>query len=228
MQPLKITCRIADGCIVSTDGLFSLDSLLAAEWMRQNHPEQYYSDGAKNELIESVLPLAEVEICGQRIWAASVAQYHLYGEQTYYWHKRFDERLAGMYLDEPKRVNTGSGEFKGYRMPVNVLLISDLTWFAVGDLDAVRELLMGIRSLGKKRAYGFGAVALDECGDPCWTVESWPDGWSIRGPGGKLMRAVPWDGQSSGTVRRWGIRPPGWLPANQVVAQIPKVGDWEL
>jgi hypothetical protein len=212
---------------VSTDGLLPLDSLLAAEWIRRNYPEQFYSDGAKGTLIEPQLPLAEVQIGEVSIWAASVAQYHLYGEQTYYWHKRFDERLAGMMLDRPRRVNTGSGEFKGYRMPVNVLMVSDLTWFAVGDLDAVRDLLTGIRALGKKRAYGFGAVTLDDRGQPTWAVEPWPDDWSIRGPGGRLMRSVPWDGQHSGTVRRWGVRPPGWLPANQVIAEIPKVGDWD-
>lgn len=225
-QPMRVRCRLADGCWVSTDGLLPLDSLLAAEWMRRNHPEQYYSDGAKDTLIEPQLPLAEAQMGGVSIWTASVAQYRLYGEFTYYWHKRFDERLAGMMLDKPKRVNTGSGEFKGYRMPVNVLMVSDLTWFAVGDLDAVRDLLMGIRALGKKRAYGFGSVVLDNCGEPCWTVEPWPEDWSIRGPGGRLMRPVPWDGQSSGTVRRWGVRPPCWLPANQVVAEMPKVGDW--
>ncbi len=226
MQPLKISCQIDSGNFVSTDGLLPLDSLLAAEWIRRNYPEQFFSDGAKGGVIDAQLPLAEVRMGGVDIWAASVAQYHLYGEYTAYWHKRFDDLLAGQYLDKLKRIDVGSGLYKNYRMPLNVMIIGEMTWFAVGDLDAVRDLLIGITAIGKKRAYGYGMIALDH-GRPAWTVEPWAEDWSIRGPQGKLMRSIPWDGVTSGTVRKWGIKPPFWLPSNQLVAEIPKVGDWD-
>lgn len=228
-QPLRVRCRITDGCIVSTDGIFPLDSILAAEWIRRNYPSEFYADGAKNgNIIEPQIPLAETEIAGQKIWMASVAQYKLYGEQIFYWHKRFDEYLAERYLDKLRKINVQSAQYKNYRMPINVLLVGEISWFCVGDLSKVKELLSGIKSLGKKRAYGFGSIVLNEQGEPDWKVEHWPEDWSIWGPEGRLMRVIPFSGKlrEGITIRHCGIRPPYWHPKNQVLAEIPKVGDW--
>lgn len=227
---LRVRCRLIDGCIVSSDGLFPLDAILAAAWMRLNHPESYYNDGGRSgELIEAPLPLARVNIAGEWLWAASVAQYRLYGEQIYYWHKRFDDYLAERYLDKLRKINTQSGQYKNYRMPINVLLVGELNWFCVGDPIQIKNLLSTISGIGKKRAYGFGSIVLNEQGKPNWIVEPWPEDWSIRGPGGRLMRIVPFSGKvtEGATFRVWGIRPPNWHPANQVLAEIPRVGDWD-
>jgi len=231
MRPLRVSCKIQGGNIVSNDGLFPLDSILAAAWMQKNHPEEFYNDGAKSgRLIEPALPLAEVEIAGRNIWAASVAQYNFRGEYTHHWHKRLDPYIVGKHIDKPKKVVTTSAKYKAYRMPVNVMLVGPvLTWYCVGDPDGVRELLAGVKSLGKKRAHGFGAVELDK-GLPAWCVEEYEEDWSIYGPGGRIMRAVPFDGKEiydGMTVRRSGIRPPYWHRDNKCVAIVPKVGDWD-
>jgi CRISPR type IV-associated protein Csf3 len=229
MMPLRVSCRLAAGTVVSFDGLFPLDSILAAEWVRRNHPDKYYNDGAKGGIITPALPLAQTEVNGERIWAASLAQYQLKGEYTHYWHKRLDEHIATEHLDKLRKINTSSAEYKAYRMPVNVMLIPRMTWFCVGDPNGVRELLKGIRSLGKKRSQGFGMVALGPDGLPAWEVEEWPEDWSVWGPGGRLMRVIPFAGKlvPGATVRRWGIRPPGWHRENQVLTLIPEVGDWD-
>jgi CRISPR type IV-associated protein Csf3 len=226
MQNLKISCKVND--IVSTDGLFPLDSILAAEWMRQNYPEEYYNDGAKENLIEPELPLAQIEIAGHKVWAASVAQYKLHGEYVHYWHKRLDQYLTGRNIDKPKRINVSSAEYKNYRMPINIMLINNLTWFCVGEPGKIKDLLWGIKSLGKKRSQGFGMVELDHMGKPAWNVEEWPEDWSVYGPGGKLMRIIPFDDEikKDMVIRRWGIKPPYWLNENQVIAVIPEVGNW--
>jgi CRISPR type IV-associated protein Csf3 len=211
------------------DGLFPLDSILAAEWVRRNHPDKFYNDGARAGLIEPALPLAKTEVAGEWVWSASVAQYRCYGEYTHYWHKRLRPYITGRYIDSPKKINVASGQYKGYRMPVNVLLVGPLTWFCVGDPDGVRELLMGVKSLGKKRAYGFGMVELDHRGRPAWKVEPWSEDWSVYGPGGRLMRTVPFDGtfREDATLRQWGIRPPYWHFETQRLVLMPKVGDWD-
>lgn len=230
MKPLRVSCRLLDGGIVSTDGLFPLDGILAAQWMRYYHPEAYYNDDAKNQLIEPELPLVRVEIGQQWIWAASVAQYQKQGEYVIYWHKRLDDGIIGDFIDKPCRVVTSSGAYKGYRMPLVVQLVSGLTWFCVGDPDGIRDLLSGCLALGKKRSQGFGMVALDDAGRPAWTVEEWPEDWSIYGPEGRLMRVLPVSDSfvlSPGKrFMRWGIRPPAWHIANQVLAEIPEVGMW--
>jgi len=223
-----VSCTLADGNIVSTDGLFPLDSILAAEWMRQNHPEEYYNDGAKKELIEFKLPLKKIEINGHLLWAASLAQYKKHGEYIQYWHKRLDQYITEKYLDSPRKINTSSAEYKAYRIPVNVMLINRLVWFCVGEPKEIQKLLSGVKALGKKRSQGFGLIKLNKNGDPDWTVEKWADDWSVYGPEGKVMRIIPFNGQlkESGTYRQWGIKPPYWHRDNQVLAEIPKVGDW--
>ena len=230
-QPLRISCLIADGNIVSDDGIFPLDAILAAAWTRKHYPIEYYNDGAKKKDngIEIKLPLAEIEMQGQKFWSASIAQYKKYGEYIYYWHKRFRSYLAEKYLDKPKRVNTSSAQYKNYRMPVNVCITGPLTWFCVGDIDEIRDLLANIKSIGKKRAYGFGQIALDNAGRPAWIVKPWHEDWSIRDSSGRLMRHIPFSGEFKPEmmVRHWGVRPPCWLPENQIVCEIPEVGDWD-
>lgn len=228
-RPLRVSCRIADGNIVSTDGIFPLDAILAAAWIRKHHPEEYYNDGARgSNPIEAELPLAEVETDGYRIYAASIAQYVKYGEWIHYWHKRFREYMAERYLDKLRKINTGSAQYKGYRMPINVNIVGPLTWYCVGDIDGIRDLLSDIRSMGKKRAYGFGQVEI-EAGHPAWSVEPWPEDWSVRGPDGRLMRCIPFSGKTitGAVIRHWGVRPPYWVPKNQTICEVPKVGDWD-
>ena len=130
-QPMRVSCRIADGNIVSTDGIFPLDAILAAAWIRKHYPEEYYNDGARGETpIEAELPLAEVELDGYRIYKASIAHYIKYGEWIHYCHKRFWEYLAERYLDILRRVNTASAQYKCYRMPINVNIVGILPGIA--------------------------------------------------------------------------------------------------
>lgn len=215
---------------MSTDGLLMLDAILAAEWMRRNHPDQYYNDGAKSEYIEPQLPLAEIDVAGHRIYRASAAQYLKRGEYIHYWHKRLDEGIVEKHIDRPRKVDTKAGHYKGYRMPLVVQLAGPmLYWFCLGDLAGAADLLSGVKALGKKRSQGFGMVALDAEGRPAWTVEEWPEDWSLCGPDGRLMRPVPIGEEipEGARVMRWGIRPPFWLHSNKALCQMPEVGEWD-
>jgi len=82
-----------------------------------------------------------------------------------------------------------------------VVCTEKVTWFYVGNQTRIKQLLESVMYVGSARAAGYGNVAE-------WIVEPWPDDWSVYGPGGCLMRAIPApDGD-----RVCSIRPPYWTP----------------
>ena len=222
-QPMRVRVYLLDGRIAGTEPWFPLDSILAAEWIRQRHPESFYMPpppGVKDGWIEPDLPLLK-RGRGDRWWYAcsfNVAQ--PVTEYVTYWHRRFDDSLE-RYLDFQGRrgkVGEKSGRYKAYRMPLNILLMPCLEWYAVGDINAVRELCEGINSLGKKAAQGYGLVKR-------WEVEPWPEDWSeVRD--GRLTRAVyELPAGIQGQMRNYGMRPPYWARENQYNCYLPKGGE---
>lgn len=210
MKPLKITAKLFDGRIATTDGYLPIDSILAAAWMKRHHPGKYYnSNPIIDDMIAPVLPLAKLD---GDIYASSFAQYKKAGEEIAYWHKRFDAQLSEDYADFRGRrgkVNTTSSTYKAYRMPMNIILAAEIIWYVVGDRNEVESLLEEIPSLGKKTSQGFGQVTQ-------WIVEEIEEDWSLE-KDGQLMRSVPDpEGDSE-----WGVRPPYWMPENIVRCRMP-------
>jgi CRISPR type IV-associated protein Csf3 len=223
MKPMKITAHMQDGRIATTDGYLPLDSILAAEWMRRNHPDAYYNASSHmltNELIEAELPFERRGAGESWYWACSFNAIPSSHEYVMHWHKRFDDQLE-QYIDFQGRrgkVDVKSSRHKAYRMPLVVRLFERLEWYAVGDADAVRDLCSGVTHIGKKTSQGLGAV-------DWWEVEPWPEDRSVWGPDGRLMRAIPMDSalESRDAVRveRYGIRPPYWWNDHQRVCFMP-------
>lgn len=220
MRNLKITAILQTGQVSTVDGYLPLDSILAAEWMRRNHPELMLNDGTKTgEIIYADLPFKKINHPKGWYWACSFAQYEKQGEYIAHWHKRFDECLAEKHIEfgeQRGKVLVNAGRYKNYRMPIVVILTDKLEWYCVGDPDGIRDLLDGVAAIGKKRSQGYGLV--DK-----WIVEDWPEDWSEVGPSGKLMRAVH---ELPKTVEKaqvmiWGMRPPYWLQSNKSVMYLP-------
>ncbi len=220
MQPIKITAHMQDGRIAGTDPHFPLDSILGAAWMMKHHPDAYYNASScmLKEFIEPQLPFKRLGSGDKWYWACSFNQGEKLGEYTMHWHKRFDDHLE-KYIDfggKRGRINTTSAKFKAYRMPLVIQLFDRLIWYAVGDIDAVRELCKMVTHIGKKSAQGLGAVDF-------WTVEPWHEDWSVQGPDGRLMRAIPVEDlppNVTARAQKYGIRPPYWHVNNQVVCAI--------
>jgi CRISPR type IV-associated protein Csf3 len=226
IQPIKITAHMQDGRIAGTEPWFPLDSILAAEWMRRRHPEAYYNASShmlSGELITPELPFERRGAGDLWYWACSFNTAPPLGEYVMHWHKRFDDHLDN-YIDFGKRrgkIDTKSGKYKAYRMPMVVQLFDRLEWYAVGDPEVVRALCRGITHIGKKTSQGLGAVDY-------WTVEPWPEDWS-EAAGGKLARAIPVElglppGITGGRVGIYGIRPPYWHADHQALCHMPEVG----
>lgn len=108
------------------------------------------------------------------------------------------------------RINTKAGYMKSYRHPVPVLLIPEITWYAVGDAQEITRMVNQISWIGKNRSQGFGWINQ-------WRVESWSEDWSEH-VGNHRMRDIPVpedeaDGYSS-------IRPPYWHRRNKYPVEV--------
>ncbi|HHV61133.1 MAG TPA: hypothetical protein GXX51_00605 [Firmicutes bacterium] len=208
MKPLKITAYMQTGKIATTDLYLPLDSILAEAWMRKYHPERMAGSQSSIKPEDFIIPELPLERRGEGddwYWACSFACGEPRQEEIVHWHKRFDQALGEQYVDfEGRRgkVDTHSGAYKGYRMPLVTYLISKLEWYAMGDADGVGELLRDVTHIGKKRSQGYGRVAR-------WDVEDYPEDLSH-------LRALP--DPDGGEM---GIRPPYWLAWQWRRARIP-------
>lgn len=220
-RPLRVSCYAFNA--LASDGALPLDSVLAEVWMRENHPDILYTDSvnAKENLIEADdLPLARVDNGHGWYYACSFAVARWEREETSYWHKRQDVQEAVRYVGKG-RINVSEGRHKAYRMPLFKLLSGErLTWYLVGDRAWIAARLRIVTGLGKKRNLGNGVV-LD------WQVEEIEHDYSVWGPRGELMRAIPVEDLPPGTpskILSYGIRPPFWHRANIVRAAVPEMG----
>ena len=91
-------------------------------------------------------------------------------------------------------LNLSGGPAKSFRLPLETALLSGDTieWFALGDREAVADLVRWVRSLGKRRGVGLGVVER-------WDVEPFdPEGarWASGFPvlrEGRPLRNLPLD-----------------------------------
>lgn len=221
--PLKITARLLDGRVNSTDGLLFLDSILYHAWFMIHEPGVLEGTVRRDDQKYIGLPLRQEP--GNRN-AASVGQYTLYEETVEHWVKRpdFGKSFADQYLDERiGKLNTKSGHLKAYRTPQVIRVISDVVFYAVGNPDRIREMLGYMQFIGKKGSIGWGAVKE-------WVVEPCEADYSLI-KDGKLMRPVPVEEADalnfdrSKTVKLMcAVRPPYWKPKNARLCYVPKVG----
>lgn len=214
MQPMRIRAYLLDGRVAGTEAHFPLDSILAAEVIRRQHTERFYNPpppGVKDGWIDPELPLGKRGRGDKWYWACSFNVVKPVEEYITYWHRRFDDCYE-RYIDFKGRrgkVAESSGRYKAYRMPLNILLLPYLEWYAVGTLEAVRDLVQGVAAIGKKTAQGYGLVER-------WEVIPWPEDWSeIRD--GKLTRAVyELPPGVEGIRRLYGMSPPYWRQPEEV------------
>lgn len=241
MVPIRVRAKLASGVATAAPWGVALDGLLAAElWAARKavlraagQPTPGLLDTAAPE--DLPLPLARCTApdhepnaaAGSWHWAATCA--YPTGRpdvplDVRYWSGRVDHRaLEQLTPALPATLSERQGRYRARYMPLLVTPCRDLVWHAVGDPEAVEDLLTGLAAIGKKRSHGEGHV-LD------WDVELAPDldAWSAAHlhPDGTLGRPTPaacLTGRDvvSGGHGTAGLRPPYMHPARQQPLHLP-------
>ena len=177
-------------------------------------------------LVAGFGPTETVEIPIER---AQGGEFHLCSSPIVSWdareqryiHRRFPIHEAQMLgEDKLRRVNISAGACRSYRIPGDVAFAKDDTirWYCVGDTDAIRDLLVHARYLGKRRAVGRGAVdrwLVEEC-------EPWGDGFPVVQEG-RAMRPLPvdWPGLAIGDTAYSVISYPYYEQRRAVLCAMP-------
>ena len=113
--------------------------------------------------------------------------------------KKLDFMEYQNYLNTDKKIAIASGKFKAYHIKIYYRHCSYVEWYCIGNPHDIANLLRFCTHIGKNPADGWGEVMK-------WEIVDWPEDWSIRGAGNKLMRAVPWRDSHI----RYGLRPSYW------------------
>jgi len=242
MHAIKITASIAGSIALARPQDLSLDGILATQVLRAHYGNDFYTLPNPSEHLRFArLPL---ELRGRPspevaqadtgyvlfdvatrhkddslwYWACSAAQIHVKARSTQYWNKRFDTQASlSDHIDFGGRVEKiliEQGRFKAYHMPLPTLVCDKVEWYAYGDGEHVALFLQGVSALGKKRAYGNGAVLR-------WEIEQRAEDES-EWHAGQLMRPIPGplvnlDSVTPLHLEHIAFRAPQWHPLNQAM-----------
>lgn len=168
-----------------------------------------------------VLPFLGRAGNGGRTWfyRCSWAQWGPSVEGRDHWNKRFDNPLAYLVDFGGKRgkIDTGSGTYKAFHMPVFYRSALWVEWFCYGNRDEIEALLSTTTHIGKKGTQGWGRVGR-------WEIDTTDMDFSISRRG-HLMRGVPPGSLppdvTTYSMGLYGIRPSYWIAHNQMDLILP-------
>lgn len=220
-QPLRIRAYLQSG-VVSSETQLPLDSIVFAQYVRDAVGERYYTlpnEIAVPDNLGINLPFRK-NITSSKHWfyACSFAQWpeHI-AEGMEAYTKKFDMNRSDLIDFGKKKANVdiSRGKHKAYHNKLYYRHALYVEWYALGDKQAIEDVLRFCTHIGKKTSQGWGAVLR-------WEVIEWKEDWSVRGPitkGNKrrLMRAVP----AINSRQIFGIRPSYWSPKNQCHCLVP-------
>lgn len=224
-EPFKVTCKLMDGRINSTDGLLFLDAILYHAWFLKYAPEVMQGTERKedhpNWRFNFGLPLTRVNENGQQRYLASCGFYEQYEHHIEHWNKRpdFTSGKNGKYLEAKGKIDTAAGVLKAYHFPQVIRTVSDIEFYGIGTIEKIKDLLSYIPAVGKKPAAGWGMVRE-------WIVEPFTEDWSTTGKYG-LMRPMPVEEyrieRQDYKIMECALLPPYWKSKNIDLCYIPNV-----
>lgn len=211
-RQLRIRAYLQTGII--SDQFLPLDGILYYHLVRDMFGEQFISKPGESNIRESAGIILPIKKAGHRdetwFYHCSFAQWpvNMVEDNTFYV-KRFDLDQSDM-LQTPAKVKISAGQYKAYHVNIYYRHCEYVEWYCIGIPDQIGRLLQFCTHLGKKTSQGWGSILQ-------WEVKEWPEDWGIRGPGGRLMRAVPVNGNGF----LYGIRPSYWNPRHIFPCKMP-------
>ena len=222
-EPFKVTCRLLDGRINTTDGLIFFDAILYHAWFLKNAPQAIYGmipQKGDYKHLNFGLPLRRID---NKRYSASVGFFKQYDQYVEYWNKRADFLQFLDFHNENKRIDVSKGEYKNYRVPQVIKVVGDIEFYGYGTISKIKELLEYIPAIGKKPGEGWGIVKE-------WVVEPFEEDWSYYSDKYGIMRPIPIDEYKANaednrqyTVRQCSVLPPSWKQCNQRLCYVPEV-----
>lgn len=209
-ETLKITAYPRTG--IEADAYLPIDGILYYHAMQREYGPQLITTPGQVANVASVpLPLARAGAGEAWFYAASFAEWGPHSDYGAFWVKRFDRQHADVVDFGGRRGNVivEKGRYKSYHQQTFLRHALWVSWYVVGERAEIEALLARVTHIGKKTAQGNGRI--NE-----WRVEPWAEDWSVW-RGERLMRAIP---DAGGIL--YGIRPPYWLPENQVQCRLPE------
>ena len=228
--PMVVTAELAAGLAHTGPWGIALDGLLASVMWEQTKANLIASGAYdtrvrdQSEVPDLDLPLARCHRDpGMWHWAATFSLPRDASDtpEVSWWTGAYDARDTELVASRmTRRVDRSSGPYRTRRMPLLVTLCPRVTWRAVGDTQAVADLLEDIPAIGKKRSAGHGHVL-------SWTVEHTPEvdehAAAHLHPDGTLGRPCPPAcTQGDHPTGLAGLRPPYTHAARQRTLHLPQ------
>lgn len=215
MSLLKVTAHMSSP--IAGDAP-RLDALVEYQMSLHHHPG---AEGYKLDRLAPAPPVGSIPIPIERRrlgpWLVAHCSNPIYSEATdrvEYFTKRIESDHAGKLAESSRRIMaTGNSWTKSYRLPLRLRAVDRVVWFASAFRRPLLKCLRKIRSIGKKRSIGYGAVYE-------WDIEETDDdlAWFARCEQGTLLMATlplgDWLPQDLVGFRRGyeGVCPPYWHP----------------
>jgi len=227
-QNLCITAKLAEPIIDYGDPI-AIDGILAyAAWRIIRHVppsmgRYHLPPEAAPWVADFRLPLRKTMVepdlpswCNRRLltptgelwwWSASMAIIEPVRQSKHEIRKRPDTGRMARLTKSPS-INIGAGAVKAYDLAFPTVLVDQITWYVVGQLDAIRFMLADVTHIGKKRHHGLGRVL-------SWSVDPHHEDRTLIDADGNAARHLPAclvgeEGESLG------LRPPYWHPSRRV------------
>lgn len=138
----------------------ALDGILAHLINREIRGQDYYTLPSKEPVAKDyfyngpLMPLAQT----RDVFHASVAWFDTTEASVATIYKRFAEQHSHLIHTKTKTVDVARGQFKAYTMRLPYVPACTATFYTRGNLKEVLRLLSFLPGLGKKVAYGYGAI----------------------------------------------------------------------
>lgn len=222
MDNLQITAWLSAPLAVMDDWTPQLEGLLMYYWLDRlglNYPNPTAEQVAQVSHSLVNFPIKKHDKDGFYFCSAPIYSYVVDQQSRY--RKRWTPDQDGTINWGKRRAkfSTSEGAEKSYDLPLFLRLTHRIDWYCVGEAEAIQQLLIPVKGIGKKRSQGFGQIAK-------WDVVKIDNDWSVV-KDSVLMKPLP--GyileylriKKNYNMMQWGWKPPAWLIENQSLCYMP-------